>query len=506
MMQGVQETPFVELKHISKSFPGVKVLEDISIPFYRGEVHVLLGENGAGKSTIIKMISGIYQPDEGEVLIEGKNEHLTNIRQARKFGISVIHQELSVIDDLRVYENVFLGRELKSGGFVDAARMIRETKELMEAIEIDIDPKAYIRDLNNGAKQMVEIVRAVSQNSRMVIMDEPTSSLSDHEVQALFKVMRKLKSENVAIIYISHRLKEILEMGDTLTVLRDGTLVDTVPVSEVTEDKMVAMMVGREISNYYFKPEPPKTKEIVFEVRNLTRAGMFNNVSFKLYKGEILGVAGLIGAGRTEVMRAAFGADPYDSGECLMDGKPYKAKTPKDTIKKGLGLIPEDRRGQGLLLEKNVKENTSLASLFANSNHGFINFGWEKQESVSYIEKLRIKTPSELALLKNLSGGNQQKVVIAKWLLAKSRILIMDEPTRGIDVNAKSEIYALMKEFVENGGSIILVSSELPEIIGCSNRIMVMREGVVTGFLDQDEATEERVMQFASKGTNQEEK
>lgn len=353
---------------------------------------------------------------------------------------------------------------------------------------------------------MVEIVRAVSQNSRMVIMDEPTSSLSDHEVQALFKVMRKLKSENVAIIYISHRLKEILEMGDTLTVLRDGTLVDTVPVSEVTEDKMVAMMVGREISNYYFKPEPPKTKEIVFEVRNLTRAGMFNNVSFKLYKGEILGVAGLIGAGRTEVMRAAFGADPYDSGECLMDGKPYKAKTPKATIKKGLGLIPEDRRGQGLLLEKNVKENTSLASLFANSNHGFINFGWEKQESVSYIEKLRIKTPSELALLKNLSGGNQQKVVIAKWLLAKSRILIMDEPTRGIDVNAKSEIYALMKEFVENGGSIILVSSELPEIIGCSNRIMVMREGVVTGFLDQDEATEERVMQFASKGTNQEEK
>lgn len=337
-------------------------------------------------------------------------------------------------------------------------------------------------------------------------MDEPTSSLSDHEVQALFKVMRKLKSENVAIIYISHRLKEILEMGDTLTVLRDGTLVDTVPVSEVTEDKMVAMMVGREISNYYFKPEPPKTKEIVFEVRNLTRAGMFNNVSFKLYKGEILGVAGLIGAGRTEVMRAAFGADPYDSGECLMDGKPYKAKTPKATIKKGLGLIPEDRRGQGLLLEKNVKENTSLASLFANSNHGFINFGWEKQESVSYIEKLRIKTPSELALLKNLSGGNQQKVVIAKWLLAKSRILIMDEPTRGIDVNAKSEIYALMKEFVENGGSIILVSSELPEIIGCSNRIMVMREGVVTGFLDQDEATEERVMQFASKGTNQEEK
>ena len=368
----------------------------------------------------------------------------------------------------------------------------------MEAIEIDIDPKAYIRDLNNGAKQMVEIVRAVSQNSRMVIMDEPTSSLSDHEVQALFKVMRKLKSENVAIIYISHRLKEILEMGDTLTVLRDGTLVDTVPVSEVTEDKMVAMMVGREISNYYFKPEPPKTKEIVFEVRNLTRAGMFNNVSFKLYKGEILGVAGLIGAGRTEVMRAAFGADPYDSGECLMDGKPYKAKTPKATIKKGLGLIPEDRRGQGLLLEKNVKENTSLASLFANSNHGFINFGWEKQESVSYIEKLRIKTPSELALLKNLSGGNQQKVIIGRWLLTQPEILMLDEPTRGIDVGAKFEIYQLIAELAKKDKGIIIISSEMPELLGITDRILVMSNGLVAGIVDTKTTTQNEILRLAS--------
>lgn len=503
-MQEIQEKPLVELKHISKSFPGVKVLEDISIAFYPGSVHVLLGENGAGKSTIIKIISGIYQPDEGEVLIDGSVEHLNSIRQARRFGISVIHQELSVIDDLRVYENVFLGRELKKNGFVDAARMIRETGALMKAMELSIAPKAYIRDLNNGAKQMVEIVRAVSQNSRMVIMDEPTSSLSDHEVRALFKVMRKLREEQVAVIYISHRLKEILEMGDMLTVLRDGTLVGTVPVGEVTEDKMVSMMVGRAISNYYFKPTPKKEKEVVFEVKNLTREGAFKNVSFQLYKGEILGVAGLIGAGRTEVMRAAFGADPYDEGQCLIYGENHRPRTPRDTIKKGIGLIPEDRRGQGLLLEKNVKENTSLASLFNNSIRGFINFRWEKKESLSYIEKLRIKTPSELSYLKNLSGGNQQKVVIAKWLLAKSRILIMDEPTRGIDVGAKSEIYALMKEFVESGGSIILVSSELPEIIGCSNRIMVMREGVVTGFLDEAEATEERVMQFASKETRQE--
>lgn len=503
-MQKIGDQPLVELKHISKSFPGVKVLEDISISFYQGSVHVLLGENGAGKSTIIKMISGIYQPDEGEVLIDGKAEHLSSIRQAQRLGISVIHQELSVIDDLRVYENVFLGRELKKNGFVDAARMIRETRALLESMELQIAPKAFIRDLNNGAKQMVEIVRAVSRNSRMVIMDEPTSSLSDYEVRALFRVMKKLKEEYVAIIYISHRLKEIIEMGDLLTVLRDGTLVATVPVGEVTEDQMVTMMVGRDISNYYSKPMQRKEKEVVFEVRNLTREGAFKNVSFQLYKGEILGVAGLIGAGRTEVMRAAFGADFFDEGQCLVDGKSHKPRTPRDTIKKGIGLIPEDRRGQGLLLEKNVKENISLASLFNHSIRGFINFRWEKRESVSYIQKLRIKTPSELSYLKNLSGGNQQKVVIAKWLLAKSRILIMDEPTRGIDVGAKSEIYALMKEFVENGGSIILVSSELPEIIGCSNRIMVMREGVVTGFLDEAEATQERVMQFASKETSQE--
>lgn len=502
MGQIAQEQPFVELKHINKSFPGVKVLEDISIQFFPGNVHVLLGENGAGKSTIIKIIAGIYQPDQGEVVIEGTPRHFTNIRQSQELGISVIHQELSVIEDLTVYENVFLGRELKKGAFADSDRMIKETQKLLDDIDVDIDPKAYIRDLNNGAKQMVEIVRAVSQNSKMVIMDEPTSSLSDHEVMSLFKVIRKLKKENVAIIYISHRLQEIMEIGDTLTVLRDGTLVGTLPVSNVTEDQMVKMMVGREISNYYYKPVAPKEREVVLEVKNLTRGNVFKNVSFQLYKGEVLGVAGLIGAGRTEVMRAVFGADPYDSGECFLYGKPYHAKTPRDTIQKGLGLIPEDRRAQGLLLDKSVKENTSLAALYDKSKHGFIDFDWEKSESIEYIHKLGIKTPSELAITKNLSGGNQQKVVIAKWLLAESKILIMDEPTRGIDVNAKAEIYELMKEFVEKGGSIILVSSELPEVIGCSNRIMVMREGVVSGFLDEMEATEESVMGFASKETS----
>ena len=492
----------VELKHIHKEFPGVKVLEDISIAFYPGEVHVLLGENGAGKSTIIKIISGIYQPDKGEVLIEGA-PGAKNIREAQHRGITVIHQELSVIPDLKVYENVFLGREKKKSGFLDKGMMIAECKKILDGMDVAIDPTTPVYKLSNGEKQMVEIARAVSQNSKMVIMDEPTSSLSDHEVQSLFRVIRQLKKDNVAVIYISHRLKEILEMGDTLTVLRDGTKIATVPVSTVTEQKMVEMMVGREISQFYYKAEVPKKREVVLEVKEISSAHRFKNVSFQLYKGEVLGVAGLIGAGRTELMRAIFGADTYEHGDVLLYGESIKGKSPKEIIRRGIGLIPEDRRGQGLLLEKTVRENTSLASLKENSHNGFIDFLWEKQEAVSYIEKLRIKTPSDLAVTKNLSGGNQQKVVIAKWLLAKSKILIMDEPTRGIDVNAKAEIYELMKNFVEGGGSIILVSSELPEVLGCSNRIMVMREGYVTGFLDSAEATEENVMLFASKGNEE---
>lgn len=501
-MMDEKREALVELKHIHKEFPGVKVLEDISIAFYPGEVHVLLGENGAGKSTIIKIISGIYQPDKGEVLIEGA-PGAKNIREAQHRGISVIHQELSVIPDLKVYENVFLGREKKKSGFLDKGKMIAECKKILDGMDVAIDPTTPVYKLSNGEKQMVEIARAVSQNSKMVIMDEPTSSLSDHEVQSLFRVIRQLKKDNVAVIYISHRLKEILEMGDTLTVLRDGTKIATVPVSTVTEQKMVEMMVGREISQFYYKAEVPKKREVVLEVKEISSAHHFKNVSFQLYKGEVLGVAGLIGAGRTELMRAIFGADTYEHGDVLLYGESIKGKSPKEIIRRGIGLIPEDRRGQGLLLEKTVRENTSLASLKENSHNGFIDFLWEKQEAVSYIEKLRIKTPSDLAVTKNLSGGNQQKVVIAKWLLAKSKILIMDEPTRGIDVNAKAEIYELMKNFVEGGGSIILVSSELPEVLGCSNRIMVMREGYVTGFLDSAEATEENVMLFASKGNEE---
>ncbi|MBU3874432.1 sugar ABC transporter ATP-binding protein [Faecalicatena sp. AGMB00832] len=497
----MEKTPIVELKHIYKEFPGVKVLQDISISFYPGKVHVLLGENGAGKSTIIKIISGVYYADKGDVFVRGEKANYTNIRQSQQHGISVIHQELSVIEDLTVYENIFLGREIKKGGkILNKSEMIKEAQKLMNTIGISINPKSYIRDLNNGEKQMVEIARAVSQNSEMVIMDEPTSSLSDFEVKALFKVINKLREDNVAVIYISHRLKEILEIGDTLTVLRDGILIDTVPVADITENQMVAMMVGREMKQYYYKAHCSDENEVVLDVSHLTKKGEFEDVSFQLYKGEILGIAGLIGAGRTEVMRTVFGAEKADSGECKLFGQLYQARTPRDVIRLGVGLIPEDRRQQGLLLEKSVKENASLAAIKKKSHKGFINFKWEKNASKEYIKKMSIKTPSENEITKNLSGGNQQKVVIAKWLLAESKILIMDEPTRGIDVNAKSEIYALMKSFVENGGSIIMISSELPEILGVANRIMVMREGRVTGFVDEKDAAEEVIMSLASVG------
>ncbi len=496
----MHQMPLIEMAGVSKTFPGVKALSNINLNIYPGKVHVLLGENGAGKSTLIKIISGVYSRDEGIIRLSGQEVDFKNTRESLAAGISVIHQELSVIPDLTVAENIFLGREPKIGksGFVDRKKMNKDTSQLLESIGVKINPKAVIRRLSNADKQMVEIARAVSQNSSLVIMDEPTSSLSEHEVEALFKVIDKLKRENVAIIYISHRLKEIARIGDTVTILRDGQLVKTVSLQEIDESHMIALMVGREVTQFYYKSEIPPADEVVLEIRNYTRKEVFENISFSLRRGEILGVAGLIGAGRTEVMRAIFGADSIDSGECFLNGEPVRFTEPQQAIKAGVGLIPEDRRNQGLLLSKSVKENTSLASLFVNSKFGLINFRWESQIAEDFIQMLRTKTPNANAPVKNLSGGNQQKVVIAKWLAAKSRILIMDEPTRGIDVNAKAEIYSLMKKFVEEGGSIIMVSSELPEILGVSDRVMVMREGKVSGIIDNQGITEKDILQLAS--------
>ncbi|WP_312444100.1 sugar ABC transporter ATP-binding protein [Lacrimispora sp.] len=498
----MKEQAFVALEHISKSFPGVKALNDVSINFSPGRVHVLLGENGAGKSTIIKIISGVYQSDEGNLIVRGNKERFENTRESLGKGISVIHQELSVIPDLTIAENIFLGREPKTPlGLIDKQEMNQEAGKLLESLGMQINPRTFIRKLANGDKQMVEIARAVSQNSSMVIMDEPTSSLSEKEVGALFKVIKSLKEENVAVIYISHRLKEIREIGDDITILRDGKVVVTLPLSQISEEEMINKMVGREMKQFYFRSENAVKDEIVLSVENLGRGGMFHNVSFQLRRGEILGVAGLIGAGRTEVMRTVFGADAPDSGSMFVHGRPYRPKSVKDGVASGIGLVPEDRRGQGLLLEKNVAINTTLSSLFQRSKKGLIDFAWEKAASEEYVKKMGTKTPGIKTRIKNLSGGNQQKVVIARWLLAGSRILIMDEPTRGIDVNAKAEIYNLMKEFVEAGGSIIMVSSDLPEILGVADRIMIMREGTVSGFIDTKEASEEKIMELASIST-----
>ncbi|WP_313585321.1 sugar ABC transporter ATP-binding protein, partial [Lacrimispora sp.] len=470
--------------------------------FSPGRVHVLLGENGAGKSTIIKIISGVYQSDEGNLIVRGNKERFENTRESLGKGISVIHQELSVIPDLTIAENIFLGREPKTPlGLIDKQKMNQEAGKLLESLGMQINPRTFIRKLANGDKQMIEIARAVSQSSSMVIMDEPTSSLSEKEVGALFKVIKSLKEENVAVIYISHRLKEIREIGDDITILRDGKVVVTLPLSQISEEEMINKMVGREMKQFYFRSEHAVKDEIVLSVENLGRGGMFHNVSFQLRRGEILGVAGLIGAGRTEVMRTVFGADAPDSGSMFVHGRPYRPKSVKDGVTSGIGLVPEDRRGQGLLLEKNVAINTTLSSLFQRSKKGLIDFAWERAASEEYVKKMGTKTPGIKTRIKNLSGGNQQKVVIARWLLAGSRILIMDEPTRGIDVNAKAEIYNLMKEFVEAGGSIIMVSSDLPEILGVADRIMIMREGTVSGFIDTKEASEEKIMGLASIST-----
>ena len=493
----------LEMKNICKSFPGVKALDNINFDVRSGEVHALLGENGAGKSTLIKILGGIYPADSGSIFIEGKEVHIADAHSAFLHGISIIHQELMILPELTIAENIFLGKQImKNRFFIDSRTMNKETEKLLGDFDLHFSPTMKAKKLSIANQQMIEIIRAISFGARIIVMDEPTSSISEKEVAVLFETIRTLVSKNIAIIYISHRMNELGKITDRITVLRDGQYIGTVDTKDTTNTELISMMVGRKLTNYYTK-DASHAGDVILKVSHLSDGELVRDVTFDLRRGEVLGFAGLIGAGRTELMRAIFGADSYEHGDVLLYGESIKGKSPKEIIRRGIGLIPEDRRGQGLLLEKTVRENTSLASLKENSHNGFIDFSWEKREAVSYIEKLRIKTPSDLAIIKNLSGGNQQKVVIAKWLLAKSKILIMDEPTRGIDVNAKAEIYELMKNFVEDGGSIILVSSELPEVLGCSNRIMVMREGYVTGFLDSAEATEENVMLFASKGNEE---
>lgn len=494
----MEKQPIIQLKHVSKEFPGVKALTDINLEFYPGEVHALLGENGAGKSTLIKIISGVYQKNNGSMLYNGEECRFENARQAIDKGISVIHQELSVIPDLTVAENIYLGREIKKkSGILDRAKMKKRTQEILDMLDLKIRPGDMVKKLSAAQKQMVEIARAVSSNAKVVIMDEPTSSISEHEVESLFLIIRKLKKDNVSVIYISHRLKELFAIGDKVSILRDGKFIKTVPMESIDERGLVSLMVGREIRTYidrsHKKLGPP-----VLELKKVSRRGSFRDVDIQVKKGEIVGVAGLIGSGRTEVLRGIFGAEPFEEGSMCLNGEEIRLTCPEKAIRRGIGFVPEDRRTQGVMLKKSVKDNITLPSVKCHAKKGFVNMQWEKDSSESYIRKLSIKTPGSGAVTKNLSGGNQQKIVLAKWFLAESKILLLDEPTRGIDIGAKFEIYELMNQFTKDGGSILVVSSELPELLGVCDRIYVMAEGKITGCLDNHELTEEVIMHLAS--------
>ena len=489
----------LQMKDIEKRFAGVHALKSVQFELRAGEVHALMGENGAGKSTLIKVLCGIHKRDSGDIVYFGKDVHFNGIADSQKVGISVIHQELNMMNHLTVAQNLFIGREPKNGPFIDDAKMIQDAEALFKKVGVKIDPTTQLGNLTVGKQQMVEIAKAVSRDCKLLVLDEPTAALTITEVEELFKIMRELKEKGIGMIYISHRMDEITRISDRVTVMRDGEYVGTVETKDVTKDDIVKMMVGRVIMGEQ-KAESacPADADVILEVKHLNAGKEVRDVSFQLRKGEILGFAGLMGAGRTEVVRALYGADPRQTGEIFLNGKKIKIKTPQQAVNHGICYLSEDRKRFGLMLDKSVTENTTIASVDTFISAGIINDGKMKEASAEFNAKLRTKTPSMEQLLKNLSGGNQQKVIIARWLLKNCDIFIFDEPTRGIDVGAKSEIYNLMDELVKQGKSIIMISSELPEVLRMSDRIVVMCEGRVTGELDISEATQENIMQLAT--------
>lgn len=491
----------LEMREISKRFAGVHALDNVSFFAYDSKVNVLIGENGAGKSTLMKILAGALKKDSGLIKIYGEEVEINRPVDSIKLRIAMIYQELNLVQDMTVAENIFLGREPGSKGFIERKKQIKTTKELLDSLEIDIDPKALVASLSMAKQQLVEIAKALSLDARIIVMDEPTSSLTEHEVTQLFKIIRRLNDEGVTVIYISHRLDEIFEIGDYVTVLRDGIRIGEWPISEIGREELIAQMVGREITQLFPK-EKVEIGEEVLRVNSLTKWGKFRDVSFGLKKGEILGISGLVGAGRTEVANAIFGYDPPDKGEVWVNGKHANIKNPVDAIKLRVGFVPEDRKKLGLNLISTVGRNISITIMDKITLLGFIKFQVESSLCNRMVDKLSIKTPSLNQLAKNLSGGNQQKIVLAKWIAREVDVLILDEPTRGVDVGAKSEIHKLIVELAKQGVGIILISSELPEVIGMADRVIVMHEGVVTAILNASEATQERIMMHAT-GTNE---
>lgn len=493
------EQALLELKGITKRFPGVVALDNVQLDVRAGEVHVIMGENGAGKSTLMKIVDGIYYPDEGELLLKGKNTKINSPIEAMNYGIAMIHQELNSALNMTVAENVFLGREAGKGFLYDRKTMNRETAKVLGQLEIDLDPDIKVSELSVAKRQMVEIAKAVSINAEIIIMDEPTSAISDKEVEALFKIIRDFKKAGKGIVYISHKIDEIFRIADRITVMRDGQTIGTYPASEITEDELITRMVGREIKEIYPEPLEHELEETILEVQGLGSEHAFSNVNFKIRRGEILGISGLMGAGRSEVVETIFGMRKRDSGKIFLNGKELNIQKPKDAIKAGIAFVTEDRVQSGLNLKTSVKKDMSILNLdqFCNK-FKVVNKNKENEAVDKAIKWLRVKTPTRDQNINNLSGGNQQKVIIARWLLADPDVLIMDEPTRGIDVGAKYEIYNIMRELTAKGKAILMVSSEMPEIIGMCDRAIIMHEGRVTGELKKDEMTQEKIMKLAA--------
>jgi ABC-type sugar transport system ATPase subunit len=503
------------MENVSKSFPGVQALENVSLHVAAGEILGLIGQNGAGKSTLMKILSGVYTVDSGELFLGGKPLHIHNPHHAQEIGISIIYQELNLMPNLSVMENIFIGREPGPLFFVSRAKLEQQTRTILERMRMNLRPTSLVRSLSVAEQQMVEIAKAISRDVRVLIMDEPTSALSETEVGTLFDLIRELKRNGVAVIFISHRLEEVLHICDRVSVLRDGKNAGDVEVAATTREELIRMMVGRPLDQFFHRDAhlADQGAEIagagantVLEVRGVSRRGnainpdaiVLDNVSFTLRRGEILGLAGLVGAGRTELVRAIFGADKRNSGEILVEGKSANIHSPADAIQCGIGLVPEDRKGQGLILNQAVRVNMTLAHLDALTTVDFVQLGAERQLVNEYINRFEIRTPGMEQRVVNLSGGNQQKVVISKWLMLNPKILIMDEPTRGIDVGAKSEIYELMYQLAAQGISIIMISSEFPELLAMCDRIICLAEGHVTGEVTREDATLETLMHYCT--------
>lgn len=494
----MSDSAYLQMQGISKRFPGVVALDHVDLELRQGEVLALVGENGAGKSTLVKVLAGVHLPDEGELIIDGQSVQMTDTRTSVKHGVAIVHQELNLIPNLSIAENIFIGRDISRLGIMQKKTLLKESKKHMERVGLgDFDPNTLVGSLSIAHQQMVEIAKAISVDAKILILDEPTSSLTDQETEILFQIIRAISKTGKSIIYISHRMEEIFEVCDRIFVMRDGRKVGYKDVENTNVDEIINMMVGRDIGDQYPR-HCLKRGEVRLRVDNLVAADdKARNICFDVCAGEVLGISGLVGAGRTETVRGLFGIDKLVSGEIEIDGKRVKIRSPKDAIRAGMGFVPEDRKEQALILGMTVRENISLTNLKSLYRGVSISKKLERDLADVYIERLGIKTPTAEQLVCNLSGGNQQKVVIAKWLSLNPKILILDEPTRGIDVNSKREIYLLINKLVENGVAIILISSEMPEIIGMSDRVLVMHEGNMKAILSGDEISEKRIMSSA---------